>query len=115
MNNTNVYLSQRLATNSDKFHLSCLIEEDMTTVWKDTVWLEFTELRDENYPNQTLSWDNSSYLWNELTQYLENKVKFTLTEKQLEEFKDIHEYMNLDNCFDLLELLSTAKQLNWHE
>lgn len=114
MKTNNVYLSQRLATNSDKFHLSCLMNKDMTTVDKQFVWLEFTDLKDEDYPNQNLVYDNSSYLWGNLTQYLENKVTFKLTEEQLGEFKDIDEYMNLNNCFDLLELLNTAKTLNWN-
>lgn len=114
MKENNVYLSQRLATYSDKFHLGCLMNYDMITVNKDAVWLEFTELKDNNYPEQTLSWDNPSYLWNKLYHYLENKLTFKLTEEQLKEFKDVDEYMNIDNCLDLLELLNKAKTLNWY-
>ena len=110
----NVYLSQRLATSSDKFHLSCLMNDDMKTVNKSAVWLEFTDLKDKTYKNQNIVWDNPSYLWNELLNYLENKLIFKLTQEQLKEFKDIHKYMDLDNTSDLLELLNTAKELGWN-
>lgn len=34
-------------------------------------------------------------------------------EQKIKEFEDIHEYLTQELTFELLELLQTAKQLNW--
>lgn len=114
MKNINVYLSQRLATTSDRFHLGCLInKKDMTTVDKQFVWLEFTEIKNKEYPEQNETWDNPEFLFNQLYTYLENKLTFKVTKEELELFEDIHEYLDAEKCSDLLELLNTAINLNW--
>ncbi len=111
---TNVYLSQRLATQSDKFHLNCLLEKDNKSVDKQFVWIEFTELKAKGYPDQTLSWDNPSYIFGIFLTFLENYINKSLTPQNKEEFEDIYDYLDDDKVEDLLELLNTAKTLNWN-
>jgi len=114
MKENNVYLSQRLATDSDKFHLSCLINKDMVTVNKQFVWLEFTEITCKDYPNQKEVWDSSDYIFFEFYNYLKHRLDNSVTKQELEDFKDMEEYLKTEDVHDLLKLLNTTKELNWN-
>lgn len=114
MKENNVYLSQRLATNGDKFHLCCLMEKDFKEICKDFIWLEFTEIKDKTYPDQNMVWDNSDYLFVTFYKFLNAYLNRSLTPQDKEEFEDIYDYLDDNKCNDLLELLNTAKNLNWY-
>lgn len=114
MKEGNISQSKKLSTYNDLFHLECLCEDytsDKTD--KSWVWLEFTKLKNENYPEQNLVWDNPDYLKEELYEYLKCYLANTVTKAQKKEFEDISDYMNKEKAEDLLELLEIAKDLNW--
>ena len=114
MKNNGIWQSKCLTTESSKFKLECLCEDRVSDkASKDWVWLTFEELDDKEYPNQKMVWDNPDYIFGEFCDYLERKIEFKLTKEQIEEFNDVHEYLTRDLCIELLELLQTAKQLNW--
>lgn len=108
-----VYLSQRLATDSDRFHLSCLCDKKNKPD-KQFIWLEFTKIKDKEYPNQLLTWDNPSYLFKTFYTYLEHRLIFKVTKKEIEEFKDISDYLDVESTSELLGLLNTAIKLKWY-
>lgn len=123
MKSINVFQTKYLTTSSDLFQLGALCENQISDkIDKDWIWLEFKEIKDEEFPDQQLIWDNSSYLFETFYPFLLRKLNHKLKKEDYIEFADILSYLNEGNVkestsktTDLIELLETAKQLNWYE
>lgn len=112
----NIYLSKSLRTMSDLFEIGALCDSenmDLGRVNKQFVWLEFKELKSKDYPDIELVWDNGKYLIDDFLPFLLRYKEKMLIEGDKEEFDDIYEYLDDSKVEDLIELIETAKSLNW--
>jgi hypothetical protein len=95
--------------------LSCFMENG--EIDKDFVWLEFEELKDDEYPQFSLEWDNPEYLFNEFYQFLHRwKDRICKYEDQLE-FKEVWNYFEEDEDIvpELIEMFDVALKQGWYE
>lgn len=113
MKSENVYETRTLKVHGDAFELACLCKKG--EVEKDWVWLEFNEIKDKKYPEQNMVWDNSSYIFEEFYSFLKRWKERQISDEDKIEFADVLDYLNEDKVEDLIELLETAKKLNWNE
>ena len=110
----NVYQSKFLTTESDLFELGCLCKNKTSNktdkLW---VWLEFNGLKNKEYPEQNIIWDNPKYLIYKFYPFLINYLNDKITTEEYVEFSFILPYLDKDKVEDLIELFETAKQLDW--
>lgn len=112
----NVFLTKYLTTISDLFQIGALCKDDnldLGRIDKRFVWLEFKEIKSEEYPEQQSVWDNGNYISEKFLPFLLKYKERTLSKEDKKEFSDVYEYLDDDKVEDLIELIETAKNLNW--
>lgn len=91
------------------------LKDEQGNIDKQFVWIEFKDIMTKEYPDQTLVWDYSPYIFKELYEFLQRYVKRELLEGDKKEFEEIYEYLDEDRAQEILELIEEAKKLNWDE
>ena len=79
----------------------------------DWVTIEFPELRHEEYPDQTLMWDNPSFIFGKFRKFLSRWQRKELKKKDKENFSDIWGILTDEVVMDFVEMLEEAERLGW--
>lgn len=78
-------------------------------------WIEFSSLKDKEYPDQTLSWDNDDFIFGKFYKFLKRWDNRKLKKKDEENFKDVWLILNDDVVYELIEMIEFALEKEWYE
>ena len=96
----------------DTIKLSCLFMNDKCS----DVSLEWCELKDKDFPEFNVFWDNSEFLFNEFYQFLIKYKNDELTyEELLTSYPEIITEIDDDVVGELIEMFNEAIKQGWYE
>jgi hypothetical protein len=82
---------------------------------KSEAWIEFNSLKDPEYPNQNVMWDNDNFIFTKfykfLFRYKDNKLK----KKDEKKYSDVWPILNQYTVGELIKMLEYAKEREWYK
>lgn len=101
-----------IATEDDSIQLTCLITKDrgpcMTSI-------EFKNIKNKKYPDQSLFWDNDKYIFGKFKKFLKRHKKNRLKKKDKKEFSDVFKILRNGLVAELLDMLKEAESQGWYK
>jgi len=79
----------------------------------DWVTIEFPEIMNKEYPEQTLMWDNPRFIFGKFYKFLYRWEEGRLKKKDKETFSDIWHILTDELVEDVIEMLEEAICLGW--
>lgn len=107
-----MYKYNTIATEDDFALIQGLVDKENKII-KDWIWIEF-KVKDKEYPDQNIVWDNPYWIFGEFYQFLLGWVNKDLRKEDKETFADIWEHLTDDIVGELLEIVEEAKK-EWYE
>jgi hypothetical protein len=82
---------------------------------KSKAWIEFNSLKDQDYPNQDVVWDNDEFIFGKFYKFLKRWDENRLKKKDEKIFKDIWPILTDVVVSELIEMLEFALEKKWYE
>ena len=107
-----MFQTTTLHTTAGEIELSCFIDKGE----HELTWIEFHSLKDEDYPDQDLVWDNEDFLFDDFYQFLHRWKNRVCSSEDHSNFKDIWNYFegNEDLIDELIEMFDEALKQKWY-
>lgn len=102
-----------IANDSDDIQLSALVI--LKTGKREMSSIEFKQLRNKNFPDLTLLWDNDSFIFGKFYKFLKRWKEGRLKKKDKEKFADIWSILDDDVVNELIEMIEYALEEKWYE
>ena len=83
--------------------------------YKSQAWIEFNSLKDPEYPNQNVMWDNDNFIFTKFYKFLFRYKNNKLKDKDKKKYKEIYSILNQDVVSELIEMLEFAKKKEWYK
>lgn len=106
-----------LATDADDIKLSVLKDTETGKYFMPS--LEFINVKDREYPDQTLFWDNEDYIFGPFKEFLKHCKKRQSKGKHIkhryyEEYQDIWHILTPENVNQLWDMIELAEKYGWY-
>lgn len=88
---------------------------DKTTGKIDMPWIEFKTIKDKEYPDQDLSWDNPDFIFVKFYKFLKRWQKKELKKKDHKKYEDVWEILNEKVVEELILMIELALEQGWYE
>lgn len=76
--------------------------------------IEFTQIKDKEYPQLTLSWDNPDFIFVTFRDFLKRYINRELLENDKKEFKGIWKILSKKVAKELLKMIIKAEKQGWY-
>jgi len=108
-----MFESRAIHDKNDEFELCGLISEKTGNVIMP--WIEFLTIKNKEYPDQNLCWDNDDYIFGKFYKFLKRWKRKELKKKDKKEFEDIWHILNDQTVEELIEMIEYALKKGWYE
>ena len=78
-------------------------------------WIEFNGLKDPDYPDQYINWDNDDFIFGKFYKFLKRLKKGELKKKDRENFNDVWIILTDDTVRELIEMIQFALEKEWYK
>lgn len=102
-----------ICDDDDVVILSAIV--DLETGKRDGIAIEFKTLKNKNYPDQTLMWDNDDYIFGKFYKFLKRWKKGELKKNDPKKFNDIWGLLTYPRVEELINMLEYAIKEKWYE
>jgi hypothetical protein len=82
---------------------------------KSEAWIEFNSLKDQDYPNQDIIWDNDDFIFGKFYKFLIRYKCNKLKDKDEKKYKEVLSILNQDVVSELIEMIEFALEKEWYE
>jgi len=83
--------------------------------YKSEAWIEFNSLKNPEYPNQNVMWDNDNFIFTKFYKFLKRLKKGELKKKDREKFNDVWLILTDNTVRELIEMLEFALEKQWYK
>lgn len=108
-----MFESRAIHDNNSLFELACLINKK--TNKPDMPWIEFKTIKNKEYPNQDLCWDNDYYIFVKFYKFLKRWMRKEIRKRDKKEFEDIWHVLNDKRVEELILMIELALEQGWYE
>lgn len=108
-----MFESRTIHDRYDMFELTCLV--DTKTNRCEMPWIEFKTIKNKEYSDQNLVWDNDNYVFSKFYKFLKRWRKKEIKKKDRKEFEDIWYVLNDKRVEELIEMIEYALEKGWYE
>lgn len=78
-------------------------------------WIEFNSLKNQDYPNQDIIWDNDDFIFGKFYKFLIRYKCNKLKDKDEKKYKEVLSILNQDVVSELIDMLELALEKEWYE
>jgi hypothetical protein len=78
-------------------------------------WIEFNSLKDQDYPNQDVVWDNDEFIFGKFYKFLIRYKCNKLKKNDKKKYDDVWSILNQDVVSELIDMLEFALEKKWYE
>lgn len=82
---------------------------------KSDPWIEFMDIKNSEYTDQHVSWDNDDFIFTKFYRFLIRYKCNKLKDKDKKKYDDVWLILNQDVVSELIDMLDYAMEKGWYE